>query len=90
MLINQSHTAIDCFYSGRINKANQVTQILLCIADGGDYTIGEIARDLHLEKSTVSARRAELLAREWVKKGDCRKCKISGVWCETIILNIGL
>ena len=90
MLINQSTTAIDCFHSGRIDKQSQVTKILLSIADGGEYTIGEIAHDLGMQNSTVSARRAELLAREFVVKGKTRRCHISGVMCETIILNIGL
>ena len=90
MLINQASTAIDHFYSGKIDKQSQVTKILLSIADGRDYTIGEIAHDLRMEKSTVSARRNELIRREFVAKGRRRPCRISGVMCETIILNIGL
>lgn len=90
MLINQTQTAIDHFYSGRIDKASQVTKILLAIADGSDYTRGEIAHDLGMEKSTVSARVNTLIAREWVKYGKNRPCKRSGVTCQTIILNIGL
>lgn len=90
MIIRQAETAINHYKSGNISKSKQATKILLAMADGGEYTIGELAYALGMEKSTISARRRELLDREWVTYGENRKCHRSGVMCETITINIGV
>ena len=64
MRIAQQPTACDSFDAHRMSgKASaQRTRILEFITErGGDFSIGEIAKMLTMEKSTVSARLHELL-----------------------------
>lgn len=64
MLIAQNETAIASFHAhvGNGKAAAQRNRILGFIeAQGGDWSIGEIAHALGLEKSTVSARVNECL-----------------------------
>lgn len=64
MLINQAPTACDAFHAhvGAGRAEAQRERILAFIRSrGGDWSIGEVAHALDLEKSTVSARLNELL-----------------------------
>lgn len=62
MRIAQQETAIGAFH-GHAGKSSQQRDLVLQFirARGGDWSIGEIASELMLEKSTVSARVNELL-----------------------------
>jgi predicted ArsR family transcriptional regulator len=62
MRIDQQPTACDAFHARRGQSAAQRNRILAFIkARGGDWSIGELAQALTLQKSTVSARVNELL-----------------------------
>ena len=76
-------TSIDAFYfhRGAGKSAQQRDRVLQFISSrGGDWSIGEIANALGLEKSTVSARVNELVneTRDLVVKPR-RKDRISGI-----------
>ena len=76
-------TSIDAYHThrGTGQSAQQRTRILEFIkARGGDWSIGEIAQALSLQKSTVSARIFELLneTHELIERPK-RKDRISGV-----------
>lgn len=89
MKINQSETAIKHYHNVvKPAKHRQIATILLEMTLGTDWTIGEIAHALGMEKSTVSARRAEMLASGRIVKGEKRHCRQSGVMCETVKLKI--
>ena len=80
MRIDQQPTACDAFHA-HTGKARQRAAILTHIkAHGGDWTIGELARALGMEKSTVSARLNELLyeTHELVEKPK-RPDRVSGI-----------
>lgn len=80
MLINQLDTAIDAFHAHHGKSAVQRERVLSFIETrGGDWSIGEIARGLSLEKSTVSARINELLATGELDVRPKRKDRVSGV-----------
>ena len=85
-------TSIDAFYihQGTGKSAQQRERVLDFIASsGGDWSIGEIARALGLEKSTVSARVNELVndTRDLVEKPR-RKDRISGITVRPVGLPI--
>lgn len=64
MKINQYETAIAAFYDHvGTGKAQQQREKILSFirGAGGDWSIGELAKCLRMEKSTVSARVNELL-----------------------------
>lgn len=62
MLIAQTETAVASFHAHRGQSAAQRARVLAFIeARGGDWSIGELAHAMGLEKSTVSARVNELL-----------------------------
>lgn len=76
-------TSIDAYHAHRSTgqSAQQRTRILEFIkARGGDWSIGEIAQALSLQKSTVSARVNELLneTKELIERPK-RKDRISGI-----------
>lgn len=90
MLIDQQPTAADAFRShrGAGKSAAQRNRILAFIKSrGGDWSIGELAQSLELEKSTVSARLNELLheTRELVERPK-RKDRISGIMIRPVAL----
>ncbi|HLP99186.1 MAG TPA: helix-turn-helix domain-containing protein [Sideroxyarcus sp.] len=89
MKINQAKTSISCFreYASK-NAGAQQQRILSFMQPGRDYTIGELASMTNLEKSTVSGRRKEMIAAGLVILGDERKCKCSGITCQTVKLNV--
>ncbi len=64
MLTTAAPTSIDCFHDRRSSgvTAAQRGRVLAFIqSHGGDWSIGELASALYLQKSTVSARVHELL-----------------------------
>lgn len=93
MLTNVTETSIDAFnaHVGSGKASAQQARILSFIARrGGDWSIGELAKSLNLEKSTVSARVFELLhgSKELV---ECpkRKDRVSGVTIRPVSLPTG-
>lgn len=89
MRIAQQFTACDAFHA-HTGKAGQRAVIMAHIkASGGDWTIGELARALGMEKSTVSARLNELLyeTHQAVEKPR-RKDRISGITIRPIGLPV--
>ena len=79
----RAETSCNAYYQhrGSGQSAAQRARILNFItARGGDWSIGEIAKALELEKSTVSARVHELLneTREVVERPK-RKDRVSGI-----------
>lgn len=86
-------TSADAYRGHRSSgqSAAQRARILAFItARGGDWSIGEIAKALELEKSTVSARINELLheTREVVERPK-RKDRVSGITIRPVGLSIG-
>jgi DNA-binding IclR family transcriptional regulator len=83
MRIDQQETAVDAFHAhrGAGQSAAQRNRILSFIkASGGNWSIGEIAHMLGLEKSTVSARMNELLTETGELVEKCRrKDRFSGI-----------
>jgi len=83
MRINATLTSIDAFHAhqGTGKVANQRADILDFIKrEGGDWSIGELAEAMRLQKSTVSARLNEMLNEtgeliEYPK----RKDRVSGI-----------
>lgn len=83
MRIAQQPTAADAYDAHRMSGKSgaQRDRILAFITErGGDWTIGELARALNMEKSTVSARLNELLydTKELVERSK-RKDRVSGI-----------
>ena len=80
MRINQTTTAIDAFHAHHGKSAAQRNRVIAFVdSRGGDWSIGEIARALSLEKSTVSARINELLTTGELEVRPKRKDRVSGV-----------
>jgi hypothetical protein len=88
MKTNQAQTAIDHFHSKvermKFTIIQQIIAGMLLYKDKPDWTIGEIAHLMRMEKSTVSARRNEMLHLFLVEYSERRHCSISGVMCETV------
>jgi hypothetical protein len=81
MRIAQQPTAADAYHSHRGQSAQQRRRVLEFIKQcGGDWSIGELAQALTLQKSTVSARVHELLneTKELVEQPR-RKDRLSGI-----------
>lgn len=83
-------TSIDAYHTHRRSgqSAQQRNRILEFIkARGGDWSIGEIAQALTLQKSTVSARVNELLndTKQLVERPK-RKDRISGITIRPVAL----
>lgn len=82
MLIAQQETAIEAFHSHvATGKAGQQQHRILSFISsrGGDWSIGEIAKAIGLEKSTISARIFELLTTGQLIERPKRKDRISGI-----------
>jgi len=78
-----TQTSIDAFHEHRASgKSSELRERILAFIKkhGGDWSIGEIANALTLEKSTVSARINELL-NDTKEVVECpkRKDRISGI-----------
>lgn len=82
MRIDQAPTACDAYEAHRASGlgTQQRSMILAFIKNsGGDWSIGEIAHALHMEKSTVSARIWECLNETFdLEESVKRKDRISG------------
>lgn len=88
MLIQQAQTAIESYHGHHSKSAAQRTRVLAFIeARGGDWSIGEIARAMGLQNSTVSARLNELLyeTSELVERPK-RKDRYSGIMIRPVAL----
>ena len=91
MKINQADTAIDHFHlciehSLDLSLQERVYNYIVDHPRKPDWTIGELAHGLELDKSTVSARRNEMLKLCILERGEKRACSISGITCETVRL----
>ncbi len=75
-----AETSVLAFYAHQGRSVAQRERILSFIKTrGGDWSIGEIASSLMLEKSTVSARINELLATGELEVRNKRKDHVSSV-----------
>ena len=82
MRVNQHSTAIDAYHAHHASGKAQAQQsrILDFIeSSGGDWSIGEIAHMLGMEKSTVSGRINEMLANGSLVEKPRRKCARSRI-----------
>ena len=82
MLIRQAETAIESFHAHRNTGRAQAQQarILRFIGQrGGDWSIGELARAMGMEKSTVSARVNEMVKTRDLVEMPKRKDRVSNV-----------
>ena len=90
MLSNASQTSINAYHAQQsLGRARgQCLLILNHIRDcGGDWSIGELAHALEMEKSTVSARVFELLhASHELAARPKRKDRVSGILVRTVAL----
>lgn len=91
MKIAQSDTAITNYrFHVLPNLAGSCyTAIMDVMRPGCDYTIGELAHLTGMEKSSISARRRELLDGMKIEMGHNRECSISGITCQTVKLHGG-
>lgn len=73
-------TSIDAYHSRsrRTIGQAQCDRIVEYVERAGTATIAEIAQALHLEKSSVSGRRNELIAAGRLVLGGRRQCAITG------------
>jgi len=82
MRVAAQTTSIDAYHAHQASgmASQQRARILGFITDcGGDWSIGEVAYMLEMEKSTVSARLNEMLAKGDVVEKPRRKDRVSGV-----------
>ena len=86
MLIKQIETAIDSFHAHHTKSAVQHKIILDFLANGGDYSINELAKALHWQNSTTSARLNELLKSNQIVECEQRKDRYSNVMCRPVRL----
>jgi hypothetical protein len=92
MLINQAPTACAVFHSSNFQPQQQRILDMLAVF-GGDWTIGEIAAQLDIDKSAVSGRRKALLSlgeSSPIELGAERKCRISRKTVQTVHLKANL
>jgi len=83
-----TETSIDAYHSLPLGMVSTSCQkIEDWVAANGNSTIGEIAKGLQMEKSSVSARRNELIAANRVCLGGRRACRISGRTVETVFIS---
>lgn len=82
MRIDQQPTAADAYDHHRASgkaSAQQGRIMAFIEIHGGDWSIGELAQRLALEKSTVSARLNELVADGSLVETRRRKDRVSGI-----------
>ena len=87
--INQAPTAIDHFHqsvAGTLAPSLQerIRNYMAGHPRKPDWTIAELAHGMGLDKSTISARRNEMLKLFILEKGPKRHCSITGVKVETV------
>lgn len=91
MRIAQQFTACDAYAAHRASgkaSAQQARILAFIEAHGGDWSIGELAHALALEKSTVSARLRELLDEEKLEAKPNRKDRWSGIMVRPVGLPV--
>jgi DNA-binding MarR family transcriptional regulator len=90
MLIAQTATAVAAFHdhSASGKKEAQQLRILAFITNrGGDWSIGELAKAMGMEKSTVSGRVNELLYEtKQLIEATRRKDRVSGIEIRPVML----
>ncbi|MFV0916070.1 MarR family transcriptional regulator [Ralstonia nicotianae] len=81
-------TSIDAYHSRsrRTIGQAQCDRIVEYVERAGTATIAEIAQALHIEKSSVSARRNELIAAGRLVLTDDRKCAVTGRYVQCVKL----
>ncbi|CAJ0705927.1 hypothetical protein [Ralstonia holmesii] len=81
-------TSIDAYHSsGRRNVGKlQCDRIVEYVERAGTATIAEMAQALHMEKSSVSGRRNELIAAGRLVLGGRRKCTVTGRYVQCVKL----
>lgn len=92
MRIAARETSIDAFHGHRASGMSswQCLRILATIRSiGGNWSIGEMAEFLGLQKSTVSARINELLATGELVEYPKRKDRVSGITVRPVGLPSG-
>ena len=94
MLIKQADTAIDHFHAVvKDDLAPSQIEAIRNFIEGHprkpDWTIGELAWGMGIDKSTISARRNQMLKLRILERGEKRACSISGITCETVKLREG-
>ncbi|PLT18716.1 MarR family transcriptional regulator [Ralstonia mannitolilytica] len=80
MRTDVTDTSIDAYHSRsrRTIGQAQCDRIVEYVERAGTATIAEIAQALHIEKSSVSARRNELIAAGRLVLGGRRQCAVTG------------
>lgn len=91
MKIQQADTAVNHFHLVVSNAlAPSLIERIRNFIEGHprkpDWTIGELAWGIAIDKSTISARRNEMLKLNIFERGEKRCCSISGIRCETVKL----
>jgi hypothetical protein len=90
MKIDQATTACDHFHLVAEPNSHaqrlQIVEYMQTHLRKPDWTIAELAHGLVWEKSTVSARRNEMLKLFTLERGEKRHCSITGVHVETVKL----
>ncbi|WP_439893154.1 MarR family transcriptional regulator (plasmid) [Ralstonia sp. 25C] len=81
-----AQTSMDVFRRGRTTSTAklQCDRIADYVARSGTATIAEIAQALRIEKSSVSARRSELIAAKRLELAEERKCSATGRWVQSV------
>lgn len=81
-----AETSMDAFRRGRTTSTAklQCDRIADYVARVGTATIAEIALALRIEKSSVSARRSELIAAKRLELAEERKCNATGRWVQSV------
>ncbi|MGA4125524.1 MarR family transcriptional regulator [Ralstonia nicotianae] len=85
---NIAETSIDAYHSRsrRTIGQAQCDRIVEYVERAGTATIAEIAQALHIEKSSVSGRRNELIAAGRLVLSHNRECTITGRWVQAVKL----
>ena len=87
MRTNVQETSIRAFHGHAGISASQRARIVALIESGrGNWSIGEIAQALSMQKSTVSARVNELLQDGCLEERAKRKDKVSGITIRPVAL----
>lgn len=82
MLINQQITAVRAFHHHQnVGMAASQRELIKGFIElrGGSWSIGELARALDMQKSTVSARLNEMLQSKVLETRPKRKDRLSGI-----------
>ena len=89
MRIAQHETAVAAFHAHAGKSVQQRVRILAFFeTHGGNWSIGELASAMNLEKSTVSARLNEMLETGTLIAFPCRKDHRSGITVRPVGLPI--